>query len=69
MKKKNKVSRFVKYQQMNKRKLNFKFNEDQLISMLSDFFKWVTEKSPDEEERGLIASYVMEGTLKIYEIN
>lgn len=54
---------------MNKRKLNFKFNEDQLISMLSDFFKWVTEKSPDEEERGLIASYVMEGTLKIYEIN
>ena len=35
--------------------------EDYLINELFKFFKWATGKEPDEEERSLIADYVMLG--------
>ena len=51
-----------------KRKLNFRFDEDQMISALCEFNRWNTGKKTAEEDRGLIASYVMEGNLSLYKV-
>jgi len=49
---------------MKQRYINFKLNENELIKELFKFFKWVTEKEPTKEEKGLIADYVMIGEFK-----
>ena len=53
---------------MKNRLIQFKFNENQLISALYNFAKWYDGETLTEEQKGLIASYVMEGHLSIYAV-
>ena len=53
---------------MDNRLMRFEFNENQLIGMLSEFYVWATGEAATEEDRGQIASYVMEGNLNMYEV-
>jgi hypothetical protein len=39
--------------------IEYLIREDDLIRNFEKFFKWVTEKEPTEEEKGLIAEWVM----------
>lgn len=43
------------------RYLEFVFNENELISYLCEFSKWSTNQKVTEEERELIAEFVMMG--------
>ncbi|MBD3248465.1 hypothetical protein GF336_00280 [Candidatus Woesearchaeota archaeon] len=53
---------------MNKKLLNFRFDENQIIQALVDFHSWATGRKTKKEDRELIASYVMEGDLNIYKV-
>jgi hypothetical protein len=39
--------------------IEYLIREDNLIRNFEKFFKWVTEKEPTEEEKGLIAEWVV----------
>ena len=45
---------------MKDRYMKFEFDENQLISYLSKFISWYSGTPPNEEDRGNIASWVME---------
>lgn len=53
---------------MNKRLLNFRADENQMIDILCKFYRWTTGKELTQEEREDIASFVMEGHLSLYEV-
>lgn len=51
-----------------RRLINFKFDENQLISYLTSFVGNFTGKKIDEEERGFIAEFVMLKKDNYYEV-
>ena len=44
---------------MKEKMLKFSFDENQLISYLSSFFKYMNDDEADEGDKGLIAEFVM----------